>query len=78
MSHEAIATFKCYFFLKFKLCNNMAICLLYKGQIFDAMEMLQSLSGDPNEPIAINFSTIAELAISNFADEDVIRFFNLY
>ncbi|VDP12746.1 unnamed protein product [Onchocerca flexuosa] len=57
-----------------ELCNNMAICLLYKGQVFDSMEMLKSLPGDPNEPVAINFSTIAELSISNVADEDVIHF----
>ncbi|EJW88748.1 hypothetical protein WUBG_00343 [Wuchereria bancrofti] len=56
-----------------ELCNNMAICLLYKGQIFNAMEMLKSLPGDPNEPVAINFSTIAELSISNLIHEDVIR-----
>ncbi|OZC10786.1 hypothetical protein X798_02209 [Onchocerca flexuosa] len=57
-----------------ELCNNMAICLLYKGQVFDSMEMLKSLPGDPNEPVAINFSTIAELSISNVADEDLAIF----
>ncbi|VDO11999.1 unnamed protein product [Brugia timori] len=57
-----------------ELCNNMAICLLYKGQIFDAMEMLKNLPGDPNEPVAINFSTIAELSISNLVREDLAIF----
>ncbi|KAK6109583.1 hypothetical protein QQG55_36580 [Brugia pahangi] len=57
-----------------ELCNNMAICLLYKGQIFDAMEMLKSLPGDPNEPVAINFSTIAELSTSNLVREDLAIF----
>uniref|UniRef100_A0AAF5PVK5 Tetratricopeptide repeat protein 15 n=1 Tax=Wuchereria bancrofti TaxID=6293 RepID=A0AAF5PVK5_WUCBA len=57
-----------------ELCNNMAICLLYKGQIFNAMEMLKSLPGDPNEPVAINFSTIAELSISNLIHEDLAIF----
>lgn len=52
----------------------MAICLLYKGQVFDALEMLKSLPGDPNEPIAINFSIITELSISNLAHEDVSCF----
>ncbi|VDK71312.1 unnamed protein product [Onchocerca ochengi] len=56
------------------LCNNIAICLLYKGQVFDAMEMLKSLPGDPNEPVAINFSTIAELSIPNVAHEDLAIF----
>lgn len=55
----------------------MAICLLYKGQVFDAMEMLKSLPDDPNEPVAINFSTVAELSISNLAHEDVIFFFEI-
>ncbi|KAM3727118.1 Trafficking protein particle complex subunit [Dirofilaria immitis] len=57
-----------------ELCNNMAICLLYKGQVFDAMEMLKNLPGDPNEPVAINFLTIAELSISNLAHEDLAIF----
>ncbi|EJD75183.1 tetratricopeptide repeat protein 15, variant [Loa loa] len=56
------------------LCNNMAICLLYKGQVFDAMEILKSLPGDPNEPVAINFSTVAELSISNLTHEDLAEF----
>lgn len=50
----------------------MAICLLYKGQVFDALEMLKNLPGDPNEPVAINFSIVAELSISSSAHEDVI------
>ncbi|CAG9536959.1 unnamed protein product [Cercopithifilaria johnstoni] len=57
-----------------ELCNNMAICLLYKGQVFDALEMLKSLPGDPNEPVTINLSIAAELSISNLADEDLTAF----
>ncbi|KAL3981413.1 hypothetical protein ACH3XW_42990 [Acanthocheilonema viteae] len=57
-----------------ELRNNMAICLLYKGQVFDAREMLKSLPGDPNEPVAINFSIVAELSISDLAHEDLTVF----
>uniref|UniRef100_A0A915Q1Y1 Trafficking protein particle complex subunit 12 n=1 Tax=Setaria digitata TaxID=48799 RepID=A0A915Q1Y1_9BILA len=57
-----------------QLCNNMAICLLYKGQVSDAMEMLKNLPSSLNEPVAINFSTVAELSISNLAPQDLVNF----
>ncbi|VDK50995.1 unnamed protein product [Gongylonema pulchrum] len=60
----------------FQTCNNAAICLLYKGEIVSAAEMLKNYPDDLNEPVAINFFTIAELSFANFAQHNVAFFAN--
>lgn len=68
-----MAFLKCNIF--FQMYNNTSICLLYKGQVVDATEMLKNLPCDPNEPVIINFFTVAELSVSDFAQQNVSCYF---
>lgn len=57
-----------------ELYNNAAVCLLYKGQVVEAAELLENMSADLNEPTAINYSTITELSASSSAQENLTVF----
>ncbi|VDN07395.1 unnamed protein product [Thelazia callipaeda] len=67
-----------FLFHNFQLYNNMAICLLYKGQVADAIELLKNSSDDLIEPAMINLSTVGELSVSNFDAQNLIIFYQKF
>lgn len=45
--------------------------MLYGGQVSESLQIFKQYCGDPNEPLAMNFFTITEIAACDAQKENV-------